>query len=124
MSKLEIVAGSLRLTATLNASPSAAELEAILPLEGRANVWGDEIYFEIPLTLTEAADAQEIVAVGDIAYWPPGRAFCLFFGPTPVSTDDRPRAYSPVNLLGHLDGDATALKQVGSGTSIHLRLIN
>jgi hypothetical protein len=90
-------------------------------MEGRANVWGDEIYFEIPVVAEQAPDARAEVEVGELGYWPVGHAFCVFFGPTPVSTDERPRAYSPVNILGQVLGDATQFRSVRNGELVRLR---
>ena len=121
MPKLTIQAGNVTLSATLNDTPTASALWQALPIAGRANVWGDEIYFSIPLEAELEADAQALVDVGTIAYWPPGNAFCLFWGPTPASTDQRPRAASPVNVLGQIDGDARTLADVPNGATVHLR---
>ena len=96
----------------------AAKIMEILPVEGTANVWGDEIYFDIPLNLDLEGDARADVEVGDLAYWPTGSAFCIFFGPTPVSTDEKPRAYSPVNVFGKVIGDALQFKAVPDGSKI------
>ncbi len=78
--------------AELDDNETAAAIAAVLPIEGSANVWGDEIYFEIPVALAENAGARAEVAVGTLAYWPPGNALCIFYGPTPVSVDATPRA--------------------------------
>ena len=112
MSVIEITSGELTLQAELNESPTAQEIWKKLPLEGRANTWGDEIYFEVPVVMDQESDARAEVEVGELGYWPVGRAFCIFFGPTPVSTDERPRAYSPVNVIGRVQGDATLFKLV------------
>ncbi len=106
--------------AELNESETAAQILAALPLAASATKWGDEFYFSIPVELAEAADAREEVAVGTLAYWPPGNAFCIFFGPTPVSRGAEPRAYSPVNVFGRLLGDLTPLHGMGSGVSIRV----
>lgn len=90
-------------------------------LRGAANIWGDEIYFEIPLSAPQEPDAREEVAIGTIAYWPIGRAFCIFFGPTPVSRSEKPRAYSPVNILGKIEGDLSGLRDVQQGDVVQLR---
>jgi hypothetical protein len=109
---ITIHAGEIEVQAELNDSETAAAIHQILPVEGTANLWGEEIYFEIDLELEPEADASEAVEAGDLAYWPEGRAFCIFFGPTPVSTDSRPRAYSPVNVFGRITGDASRLNRV------------
>ncbi len=120
MNRIIIAAGSVSLPAELNDSPTAKLIWDTLPIEGRANRWGDEIYFEIPVKTGQEPDAREEVAVGELGYWPVGHAFCIFFGPTPVSSDERPRAYSPVNIIGRVVGDATVFRSVKSGEKVVL----
>jgi len=85
---------------------------AALPIESRANTWGDEIYFSTPVDVGEE-NSQEVVEKGDVAYWPPGRSICLFFGPTPASRGpDEIRPASPVNVFGRIVGDLERLKRV------------
>lgn len=120
---IEITLGTLTLTASLNDSLTAKKIIAALPLEGSANVWGEEIYFEVPVAVEPQDDAMAEVEVGTLAYWPTGCAFCIFFGPTPVSTNSMPRAYSPVNVFGSINGDTTCLKQVANGTKVHVHAI-
>ena len=91
-----------------------------LPFQGEANVWGDEIYFNIPVTTSEETSQQEM-EIGDIAFWPMGNAMCIFFGKTPVSDSEKPKAYSPVNLFAKVKGDAKVLKQVKEGDVIYVR---
>jgi hypothetical protein len=90
-----------------------------LPIEGKANRWGDEIYFSIPVNVG-LEEGQEVVSVGDVAYWPPGKAFCIFFGPTPASRGNEPRAYSPVNVFAKIVGDASIFKKVKNGEEIRV----
>jgi len=118
--QIVISAGSVRAEAVLNDSPTAQQVWEALPIEGRANVWGDEIYFEIPVDEEEALDARAEVEVGELGYWPVGQAFCIFYGPTPVSRGDKPRAYSPVNILGQITGDATVFRAVRGGTTVRI----
>jgi hypothetical protein len=120
MATIRIEVGQLNFEADLNQSATARKIAERLPLEGNANIWGDEIYFDIPLELELESDARAEVAVGDLGYWPVGSAFCIFFGPTPVSTDERPKAYSPVNVFGHITGDATKLKSVQDGALVRV----
>jgi hypothetical protein len=117
----EIVVDEIRLKATLDENTTAERIAAMLPVEGKANRWGDEIYFSIPLEIALADDAVADVDVGTLAYWPTGSALCLFFGPTPVSSTDRPRAYSPVNVFGRIDGDPSALRDVSDGALVTVR---
>ena len=116
--KILITISNLSVSAELNSSISADKIWEALPLSGSVNVWGDEIYFEIPVSLKEVSDAQQEVEVGTLAYWPPGSALCVFFGKTPVSTNDKPKAYSPVNVLGLVDGDSRVFKIVEAGDQI------
>ncbi len=120
MATILIEVNGIRLEAELAHSPTAQEIWAALPLRGRVNRWGDEIYFEIPIQVEQEPDAQAEVSVGDLGYWPVGAAFCVFFGPTPVSTDERPKAYSPVNVFGRITGDAYSLKTVQDGAAINV----
>lgn len=115
-----ITAGDIAVEAELDDSETAQRIFDILPLEGRANVWGEEIYFEIPLQLPAETDARAEVQVGELGYWPDGTAFCIFFGPTPVSTGGQPRAYSPVNVFGRVLGDAKQLLAVASGATVRV----
>ena len=120
MEEITITAGDITVQALLNESETARRILDILPLEGNAKVWGDEIYFNIPLELPQASDAREEMTIGELAYWPQGNAFCIFFGPTPVSTGDAPKAYSPVNVFGSVTGDATAFKAVADGSLVRV----
>lgn len=120
MNQIVISAGSVRAEAVLNDSPTAQQVWEALPIEGRANVWGDEIYFEIPVSAEQAPDARAEVQVGELGYWPVGRAFCIFYGPTPASRGEEPRAYSPVNVLGRVTGDATVFRGVRGGTAVRI----
>ena len=119
--KITITAGKVSLPAMLNDLPSAEAVWAALPIEARANRWGEEIYFEIDVPLEELGDARAEMQVGELAYWPPGSAFCIFFGPTPVSSGQEPRAASKVNPLGKVEGDATAFTAVRDGEKVRLQ---
>ena len=116
---LRIAAGPVSAQASLNDSSTARAVWAALPIEAAAQTWGDEIYFPIPMSLAEE-DAQEVVAPGDLGYWPPGRAFCIFFGPTPASRGDECRPASPVNVLGRVEGDPAVFRAVRAGTRMRL----
>jgi hypothetical protein len=120
MKRITISAGNVAMEAELNEGPTAGKVWDALPIEGRASTWGDEIYFEIPVSAGQEPDARADVAVGELGYWPVGSAFCIFFGPTPVSTGAQPRAYSPVNILGRVLGDATRFRGVRSGIAVRL----
>ncbi len=118
--KIRIKTGGISVTAELNETKTAQAIWEALPIKGQANRWGDEIYFSIPLKLEEE-NAQELVGMGDLGYWPPGAALCLFFGPTPMSKGEEIRPASAVNVFGRITGDATVLKQVTSGAEVSIK---
>ena len=111
MRQIKIILGDLVLDAHLNDSPTAQKVWEALPIETSFNTWGDEIYFSIPVEAELEKDAQEVVESGDLGYWPSGNAFCIFFGPTPISTEGEIRPASAVNMIGKITGDATKLKE-------------
>ncbi|OGO03188.1 MAG: hypothetical protein A2Y72_06550 [Chloroflexi bacterium RBG_13_53_26] len=115
--KIRIRAGNIDLQAELNDTKTATALYDILPLEGKANTWGEEIYFPIPLYL-EIEGGKEVVEMGDLGYWPDGNSLCIFFGPTPASRKNEIRAASPVTVIGRLTGNPKLLKQISSGTMV------
>ncbi len=108
MSKIRITVGDVVVTAEFNESKTARLIADTLPIESRAQTWGDEVYFSIPVTAGEE-DPQAGIPSGTVAYWPPGQALCLFFGQTP---------YSPVNVVGVMDGDPQRLAAVQDGQRI------
>ncbi|MGC8720480.1 MAG: cyclophilin-like fold protein [Thermodesulforhabdaceae bacterium] len=116
--KINIRAGSVELSGVLNDSPTAQEIARILPIKATVQTWGDEIYFPIPVKMPLEPDAKEVVSVGDIGYWPRGKCFCLFFGPTPMSKGDEIVPASAVNIVGKIEGDAKLLKNVKDGEEI------
>jgi hypothetical protein len=98
--------------ATLNDTPTARKVLAALPIRASFNTWGDEIYFTIPVDAALDDSARDVVEIGDVGYWPPGQALCIFFGQTPVSQPGRIMPASAVNLIGQVAGDATRFKDV------------
>lgn len=118
MSKqIRITAGDVSALAELNETETAKAIWEALPIEGRANTWGDEIYFSIPVRL-ETEKGQATVELGDLGYWSPGTAFCIFFGPTPASRGDEIRPASPVTVFGRVLGDPTVFKAVADGARV------
>jgi hypothetical protein len=114
---IRVTTGVTRVTAELNSTRTAQAIWDALPLKGRTNIWGDEIYFSIPINL-ELENGQELVSKGDLAYWPSGPAFCIFFGPTPMSQGQEIRPAGPVTVLGRVTGDTEVLRQVAPGAEI------
>lgn len=109
--KIKITIGNVVLDAELSDTACAREISASLPIESVPSEWGDEFYFEIPVKMPLDETATTEVKVGDIGYWPPGRALAIFFGRTPISRGEDPVPASEVNLVGKIIGDATALKK-------------
>ena len=118
MKKIKILVNEMTLIAELNDSMTSEIIWEKLPIDGRVNRWGKEIYFEIPVRIAEEPGARADVEIGELGYWPVGHAFCIFWGATPVSVDDNPRSASPVNILGNVVDDLTPLDNVTDGDSI------
>jgi len=114
---IRITAGSVSAEARLNDSKTAGAIWDALPIEAKGQTWGDEIYFDIGLTAGPESP-REVVDLGVLAYWPPGHAFCIFFGPTPASRGNECRAASGVNVVGKLEGDPTIFKKVRAGARV------
>ena len=121
--KIKNTEGDVRMEAQLNDSNTAELIWKALPIEARGNTWGDEIYFSIPVK-AGTENPQEVVELGDIAYWPPGTAFCIFFGPTPASSGNEIRPASVVNVVGKLSGNPKDFKKVRSGAQVTLERVD
>jgi hypothetical protein len=117
---IRIEAGSVRLYAILDPTPTAGAVWEALPIEGRARTWGQEVYFEVAFRCELEPEAKREVRRGDLGFWPAGPAIALFFGPTPDSPGPDPVAASPVNIFGRITGDATRLARVAAGDRVRL----
>ncbi len=117
---IKIKIGTLELSAELNESPTAKKLISLLPLEFSMSRWGDEYYGDCGIKTVLSQDARDVMEVGELAVWPTGNALCIFFGTTPASKGDEPRAVSPVNPVGKLLDSPEELKKLGG--SIHVRI--
>ena len=115
--RIRIKANAIEVTAELNDSRTADAIWEALPIKGQVNRWGQEIYFSIPVQ-RELEKGREVVDMGDLGYWPPGKAFCIFFGPTPASRGKEIRAASAVSVFGRVTGDARLLDKVTQGMEI------
>lgn len=118
--KIQFITDIVQVEGVLNDSPTAQAIGRVLPLAATVSTWGEEIYFTIPVKAGLDATAQEVVAYGDIGYWPKGSALCLFFGPTPISRPGEIRPASAVNVVGRLSGDIELLKEVADGITIRI----
>jgi len=117
--RIRIRAGKVEVIAELDDSATAKNVLAALPAQATANLWGDEIYFTLPVECCQT-NMKEVVEKGDIGYWPPGKAMCLFFGPTPVSRGDEIRPASKVHVFGKIIGDPTVLRAIRQEEKITL----
>lgn len=107
-----------------NKNPNTVEaIFKALPIDSVAMTWGDEVYFSTPVSVGPE-NTDEVVEKGDIAYWPPGRALCIFFGPTPASrTPDEIRPASPVNVIGKVLGNPRVFRKVKDGERIRVEKV-
>jgi len=118
---ITITVGDIEMDAVLSDSPTAGAIWDALPIARTVNTWGHEFYFDIGVQAEQEPDASDVVEVGDLAYWPPGTAFCVFFGRTPASQGNEVRAASPVNVVGRIDDlPVDALRRVRTGTAIRI----
>jgi hypothetical protein len=121
--KIKITIGKLTMEAELNDTPTAKKVAEALPIKTSFNTWGDEIYFSIPVTASVDESAKEVVEVGELGYWPPGKAFCIFFGQTPASQPGKIMPASAVNMLGKVLGDATEFKKAMNERQVSLEAL-
>ncbi len=115
--RIRITAGATQAEGELSDNATGRMVAEALPISASARTWGDEIYFPI-LVEAELEDGKEVVEMGDLGYWPPGNAFCIFFGPTPASLGAEIRPASAVTIIGRVEGDATVFRGVGSGEAV------
>lgn len=121
--KIKITVGDLSMEAELNDSPTAKKVAEALPIAASFSTWGDEIYFTIPVDAELDDTAREVVELGALGYWPAGRAFCIFFGQTPMSEPGKIVPASAVNIIGKVIGDATIFKEVMHETEVTLEAV-
>ena len=109
--------------ANLRETSSVNQILKIFPCDARANTWGEEIYFELPVKLGLESDAQQVVEPGTVCFWVEGSALALPFGPTPISKGGESRLASRCNVLGKIEGDPRELKKVKAGSAIRVELL-
>jgi hypothetical protein len=121
--KIEIVFNGSIIEAMLNDLETSKKLIKILPIKSVVNLWGSEIYFEVPIE-ADLENGKELMEIGNIAFWPPGNSLCIFFGPTPVGDGTQPRAISPVTVIGKITSEdgIEKLKKVEAGDTVEVRL--
>ena len=120
---IKIIIGDLELSAELNKSSTSKTLASILPLEFTMSRWGDEYYGNCGINAELDTGSREVMEIGELAVWPVGNALCIFFGPTPASHGDEPRAASPVNPVGRLTDVPEQLKKLNSSINVKIELL-
>lgn len=118
--KIRITVNGITLDGELVDTPCAQAIAGALPIETSPHEWGDEFYFELPVQMDADETATMDVAVGDIGYWPPGKALAIFFGPTPMSPGSDPVPASDVNVVGKIAGDAAVLRNAKGAEKIRI----
>ncbi|MGE5129711.1 MAG: cyclophilin-like fold protein [Sphingomonadaceae bacterium] len=118
MHRLRITAGKTTFQVALDDTPTAEALLEALPFESRAQTWGEELYFEVPVNANLEPEARQIVEPGTVCFWVEGSALALPYGPTPISTDGKPKLVARCNLLGRIVGDARLLAAVRAGDKV------
>jgi len=118
-----IRAGGNSFEGELNDSVTGKAIYGALPIRAKAQRWGGEIYFKIPVSCELEEDSRDVLEEGELGYWPPGQAFCIFFGPTPASSGDEIRAASAVNIVGRIKGDLSGLWDVPDGAEVSIERI-
>ena len=122
MSRIRFDFGTLTLDAELTDTPTAKAVLAKLPYDARVMTWGEEVYFDVPVTVPREKNAREVVTPGEVAYWPDGPCIALGSGRTPISPGDETRLASPCNVFGKLLGDAKTLAKVKAGAKVRVSL--
>jgi hypothetical protein len=121
--KIKILVNDVEAEAELNEGNTAQLIWKALPIEEKVNLWGEEIYFAIPVKTGLETGSREVVSAGELGYWPTGHAFCIFFGPTPASRGDEIRAASAVNIIGKVLSDPKVFLKVKDGANIVLEKV-
>jgi hypothetical protein len=124
MKKIKITAGNVVMEADIKEGAFSKALLKIFPIEASASTWGEEIYFPIPIEdHPDGSQQQETVELGDLGYWPPGKAFCIFFGTTPVSRGDEIRPASAVYVFGKVSGNPKEFLKVHDGDAVRVEAV-
>ena len=120
MRRIRFVFDGVEIAAELLETATADAIWEALPVDSSVSTWGDEVYFDCGVSVGEEDDARALVTAGEIAYWPPGDAIAIGFGPTPISSGDEIRLASPANIWANAVGDVTTLKTVRAGSRVRV----
>ncbi len=125
MERIAVRIGNVECEVELFRNLAPVTVDAVLkalPIRSYARRWGDEIYFETDVNVSVEENSKDVVELGDVAFWIPGKAICLFFGKTPIS-DDKIRPASAVNVFGKIIGDLEKLKGVREGEEVTVSML-
>lgn len=118
--RIKILSGAIELTAKLRDTPTTRALAEVLPCTARANTWGDEVYFAVPVSAALEPNAEQVVEPGTVGFWVDGQSLALPFGPTPISERGECRLAARVNIFGKIDGDPKLLGRVRDGDAVRV----
>jgi uncharacterized protein len=115
--------GELKLEAELLDTATAKAIAAALPITSSALTWGEEVYFDVPVTVAREKDARAVIVPGEIAYWPQGPAIAIGFGRTPISQGNETRLASPCNVFAKALSSVKVLAKIKTGTQVTVTLL-
>jgi hypothetical protein len=124
LSRIRFDFGDLTLDAELLDTPTAKAIAAALPLTSSALTWGEEVYFDVPVTAAREPDARAVITPGEIAYWPQGTAIAIGFGRTPISKGNETRLASPCNVFAKALSSVKVLGKVKTGTKVDVKALD
>jgi hypothetical protein len=124
MARIRFDFGALTLDAELLETPTAKAIAAVLPISSSVLTWGEEVYFDVPLTVAREKDARAVIVPGEIAYWPQGPAIAIGFGRTPISEGNETRLASPCNVFAKALGSVKVLGKIKTGAKVEVRVVD
>ena len=122
--QIQIHVADVTLTATLRDTPTAQTILAALPIESRAQTWGEEVYFSVPVTAELEPDARDVVTAGELAFWVEGSCIAIGFGPTPISQGNEIRLAARTNIWADTHDDVRELLPVQAGDVVRVEQID
>lgn len=122
MPTLKLTAGPITLTVIPRDTPTALAIIDALPIESHAKTWGDEVYFDTPVSSAPELNATDLINPGELAFWLAGNCIAIGFGPTPVSRGDEIRLASPANIWADAVEDVRTMADVSDGDVIRVEL--
>lgn len=120
MRRLIMFIGPVALEAELYDTPTADAIWNALPFASKAQTWGEEVYFSVPVGVDKEKDAREVVQAGELAFWVEGECIAIGFGPTPISRGNEIRLAAKTNIWGRALGDVKRLQGIRPGEAIRV----